>query len=270
MSRKPTPVELSEQDRQILARRVRSGTTEQRMDERAKLILAAAEGQSTVQIAAELGTRPSRVSMWRTRFSRYGLAGLQDRPRPGAPRRYDESTEQRILAKLDESPPAGHYKRRRRRDFLDFMNDLVADYPDQEIHVILDNLNTHKPKRDGWLGRHPNVHFHYTPTSAAWLNQVECWFSILSRRALRGASFTSPRQLREAIDRFIEAYNADAAPFEWRKTAVHPKGLRRKYVDLCNQVLADRTPIWPTARTPRSSAYDRASVCALLASPGLI
>ena len=82
-----------------------------------------------------------------------------------------------------------HYKRRRRVEFLDFMNRLVADYPDREIHVILDNLSTHKPKRDLWLARHPNVHAHYTPTHASWLNQIEIWFSILGGNSLAGASF---------------------------------------------------------------------------------
>ena len=53
---------------------------------------------------------------------------------------------------------AGHYARRRRREFLDFMNDVVAGYPDQELHIVLDNLNTHKPKHDHWLARHPRVH----------------------------------------------------------------------------------------------------------------
>ena len=60
---------------------------------------------------------------------------------------------------------AGHTQRRRRVEFLDFMNAVIAEYPDQEIHVILDNLNTHKPKRDHWLSLHKNVHFHYTPAT---------------------------------------------------------------------------------------------------------
>ena len=115
---------------------------------------------------------------------------------------------------------AGHYKRRRHREFLDFMNEVIADCPEREIHVILDNLNTHKPKHDGWLARHPSVHFHYTPTHASWLNQVEVWFSILSRRAQRGANSTSPRQVRNAIDLFLAAHNKDAAPFAWRKRQV--------------------------------------------------
>ena len=91
---------------------------------------------------------------------------------------------------------AKHTKRRRRAEFLDFMNDVIADYPDRQIHVVLDNLKTHKPKRARWLTRHKHVHFHFTPTHASWLNQVEIWCSILARSTLDGASFTSVRQLR--------------------------------------------------------------------------
>lgn len=126
----------------------------------------------------------------------------------------------------------GHYTRRRRAEFLDFMNRVVADYPQEEIHVVLDNLNTHRPKQDRWLKRHPNVHFHFTPTYASWLNQIECWFSILSRAALRGASFTSPHELRRAIDRFVEVHNQTAAPFEWTKTSVQPAAPKPRYADL--------------------------------------
>jgi transposase len=128
---------------------------------------------------------------------------------------------------------AGHYPRRRRREFLDFMNEIVAEHPNRDIHVVLDNLNTHKPKRDRWLKSHPNVHLHFIPTYSSWLNQAECWFSILSRSALRGASFTSPRELREAIDRFVRAYNAHAAPFEWTKAVIHPSKPQEIYSNLC-------------------------------------
>jgi len=115
------------------------------------------------------------------------------------------------------------------------MNELVAGYPkDVELHVILDNLSTHKPKEDRWLARHPNVRFHFTPTHASWLNQVEIWFSILWRQALRGASFTSPRQVRQAIDQFIEAYSQNAHPFEWKKQVVRQARLKNNYTDLCN------------------------------------
>jgi transposase len=129
---------------------------------------------------------------------------------------------------------AGHYRRRRRVEFLAFMNRVVGEHPDREIHVILDNLNTHKPTHDRWLARHKNVHFHFIPTHASWLNQVEVWFSILTRKALAGASFTSPRQVRAQIDAFIDAYNQEAQPFEWTKQVIFAKHPRAKYADLGN------------------------------------
>jgi len=126
----------------------------------------------------------------------------------------------------------GHYPRRRRREFLDFMNDVIAEHGNKEIHVILDNLNTHKPKQDRWLARHPNVHFHFIPTYSSWLNMVEVWFSILSRQALRNLSCTAVRQLRNAIDQFVKAYKETAAPFEWTKAVVHASGPQLRYSEL--------------------------------------
>ncbi len=127
---------------------------------------------------------------------------------------------------------ACHTKRRRRVEFLGFMNQVIAQHGDREIHVVLDNLNTHKPKHDRWLQRHKNVHLHYTPTHASWLNQIEVWFSKLSRDALRGASFTSTGQLRQAIDQYIAVHNAHAKPFKWTKTVVAPSAPKQRYADL--------------------------------------
>jgi len=79
-----------------------------------------------------------------------------------------------------------------------------------------------------------NGPLHFTPTHASWLNQVEVWFSILSSHALAGASFTSPRQVREQIDAFITAYNQDAHPFEWTKQVVFSKHPRSSYANLRN------------------------------------
>ena len=123
-----------------------------------------------------------------------------------------------------------HFQRRRRCEFLDFMNQIVAEHPGREIHVVLDNLNTHKPKNDRWLKRHPNVHFHFTPTRASWLNQVEIWFSILEAKSLRGASFTSVEQLRQHIDAFIAAYNDHAKPFVWTKAEVHQRSFKGRRI----------------------------------------
>jgi len=119
-----------------------------------------------------------------------------------------------------------HYQRRRRVEFLDFMNRVLAQHPGKELHVILDNLSTHKPKRDSWLARHPNVHLHYTPTHASWLNQIECWFSILTGKSLKGASFGSVRDLIGHITSFIDSYNETARPFVWTKSVVHQKRLK--------------------------------------------
>jgi transposase len=122
---------------------------------------------------------------------------------------------------------------KRRAEFLQFMDQIVADAPaDQQLHVILDNYCTHK-KCDAWLALHPNVHFHFTPTSASWLNQVEIWFGILSRKALRGASFKNVTELRLAIEAFIAAYNPNATPFKWRKREVKGSQLRNIIVNLC-------------------------------------
>lgn len=124
--------------------------------------------------------------------------------------------------------------RKRREEFLAFMDQGVADAPvEREIHVILDNYCTHK-KCDAWLERHPQVHFHYTPTSASWLNQVEIWFGIFSRKALRGASFKNVEELRAAIEAYVAAYKSGARPFRWRKREVKGSQLRNTIVNLCN------------------------------------
>ena len=125
-------------------------------------------------------------------------------------------------------------QRKRREEFLQFMDRIVEEtLPEQELHVILDNYCTHK-KCDAWLAQHPNVHFHFTPTSASWLNQVEIWFGILSRKALRGLSAKSTAELRQAIEAFIAAYGKHAKPFKWRKREVKGSQLRNTIVNLCN------------------------------------
>ena len=123
---------------------------------------------------------------------------------------------------------------KKRADFQAFLDELIADQPaERQIHVILDNLNTHK-KNDDWLAAHPNVTFHFTPTSASWLNQVEIWFGIFQRKTLRNASFSSIDQLIKAIHAFTTAYNENAAPFVWRKREVRGSQLRNTIVNLRN------------------------------------
>src|SRR3954447_25276550 len=132
-----------------------------------------------------------------------------------------------------------HYRRRRRIEFLDFMNRVVAAYPDRELHVILDNLSTHKPKRDQWLARHRNVHFHYTPTHGSWLNQIEVWFSILAGRSLKGASFASRSDLIAHIDSFIADYNEHADPFIWTNDDHRPRQNARQRRHPCDGIFRE-------------------------------
>ena len=123
---------------------------------------------------------------------------------------------------------------KRREEFLQFMDPVVADAsPDQERHVILDNYCTRK-KCDSWLAHHPNVHFHFTPTSARWLNQVEIWFGILSRKALRGLNAKSISDLRQAIEAFVATYARNPKPFQWRKREVKGSQIRNTIVNLRN------------------------------------
>ena len=124
---------------------------------------------------------------------------------------------------------------KKRADFQSFLEGVIAEQPaDKEIHVILDNYSTHK-KNDGWLAKFEGrVLFHFTPTSASWLNQIEIVFSLLQRKALTGASFTSKDQLRDAIEAFIRRHNERAKPFRWRKREVKGSQLRNTIVNLCN------------------------------------
>jgi len=355
MARKAPAISCGPEDQQELERLAGSRTESKQMIERARIILGCLAGRGVKEVARTCRTRPNTVIKWRQRFAQRGLAGLRDALRPGAKPVYGEEFRKRVLALLEQPPPAGQacwdgpavavelkgsvhavwrvlrhegiclqrqrswcvstdkefaakaadivglylnppekalvisvdekpsiqalerktgyvetdngkivrglkstYKRhgtlnlfaalevatgqvktaitqlKRREQFLQFMDQVTAENSaDQELHVILDNYCTHK-KCDAWLAKHPNVHFHFTPTSASWLNQVEIWFGILSRKALRGLSSKSTAELRQAIEAFIAAYAQRAKPFKWRKREVKGSQLRNTIVNLCN------------------------------------
>lgn len=105
-------------------------------------------------------------------------------------------------------------------DFLAFMNQVVRTYPGRELHVILDNSSSHRtPEVQAWLAAHPQVQFHYTPTSASWLNQVEGFFGILAKQALSLADHDSKKALREHLTAYLRAWNKSPTPFAWTKPA---------------------------------------------------
>lgn len=104
-------------------------------------------------------------------------------------------------------------------DFLRFLKRVARHYRG-ELHVILDNSSTHKtPEVQAWLEQHPRVHFHFTPTGASWLNMIEAWFSILTRKSIRRGSFDTVRELIRHIQAYIAHWNQNPIPFVWTKTA---------------------------------------------------
>jgi transposase len=348
-----TEIVLTPEERAELEGLARSTKTQHRMRQRARIVLLAADGMATRAIGRTVGCTTGTASKWRVRFAEQRLAGLDETGNRGAEPKYTASTDERILARLDEPPPEGyarwtapliakalgdvdvqyiwrflrahkidlaarkswcesndpefaakaadivglylappenaivlcvdekpsiqalerkqgylklpngraltgqshdykrhgtstlfaafevasgkvkvsHKKRRRRLEFLAFMNEVTAAYPGRRLEVILDNLNTHKPRNDRWLARHRNVQFHYTPKRASWLNQVEIWFSILQGRSLQDASFNSITELRAHIDAFALNYNRTARPFAWTKSEVHQKRLKARFAD---------------------------------------
>jgi transposase len=341
MAHPPAPqLVVSPSERAALDRLVRARTTEQRLAQRARIVVRAADGVANKRIAAELGITLMTVLLWRRRFEADRLAGLAEAPRSGRPPTYSRADRDRVIALTLEPPPDGttHWSARRiaarvgmsittvqriwaeaslkphrietfkfstdpeleakvravvglylapperaivlsvdektqiqaldrtqpmlplrsgsieRRthdsvrtgttslfaalnvatgevtqqararhtgdDFLAFLRRIERVYPDAELHVVLDNVSTHKtPDVRAWLSRHSRITFHFTPTSASWLNQVETWFSVLTRQAIRRGSFSSVKELIAMIDTFTANWNTGSTPFAWTKTA---------------------------------------------------
>ena len=113
-------------------------------------------------------------------------------------------------------------------DFLRFLKGLRRRYRGRELHVILDNSSTHStPHVQAWLETHSDVHFHFTPTGASWLNMIEAWFGILTRKSVRRGSFPSVKALVKHIKHYIDHWNENPTPFVWTKT---PAEIIRKAV----------------------------------------
>jgi len=334
-------IELDAMQRTTLQQLVKSPSTSQSHALRARIILAAADGQVNQHIARGLRIPEITVSKWRRRFAHRGLEGLQDTPRLGRPRKYgpevwakvqhrvcqqapgqgrwsvrtlarevglpsttvheilvashlqphhlrtftfspDPDFEAKLLdvvglylnppenalvlcvdektgiQALDRTQPLlplsakkprawtneyvrhgtqtllaalkvatgevlAHVRQRRTSvNFLHFLDDVVSQCPDVDLHLILDNLNIHKNQAaQDWLARHPRVHGHYIPTHASWMNLIECFFSILTRQGLQQSTHRSKQELKEYLERFIGHYNQSCSPFVWTKGPEH-------------------------------------------------
>lgn len=112
-------------------------------------------------------------------------------------------------------------QRHRHQEWLKFLRLIdVATPADRQIHLIADNYATHKhAKVQKWLKRHPRFHFHFTPTSASWLNMVERFFRDLTETRLRRGVFRSVLELIEALDDYVDHHNLEPKPFIWTAKA---------------------------------------------------
>jgi len=112
-------------------------------------------------------------------------------------------------------------QRHRSEEFRNFLDTIEKNVPEElDVHLIMDNYGTHKTKLiHNWLAKRPRFHVHFTPTSASWLNLVERWFALLTERQLRRGVHRSTKELKAAIDDFIEHHNRDPKPFVWHKSA---------------------------------------------------
>jgi transposase len=116
---------------------------------------------------------------------------------------------------LDECHP-----RHRHSEFLAFLRRVAKAWPRRELHLVVDNYATHKHATvRAWLGKHPRVHLHFTPTYGSWLNLVEVFFAIIERQALRRGDFASVEELVTGIRRFCEGWNERCQPFVWTTDA---------------------------------------------------
>ena len=127
--------------------------------------------------------------------------------------------------------------RHRHQEFVQFLRHIQAQVPpDLDIHLVVDNYATHKhAKGKAVVGSTPPLPLHFTPTYACWLNQVEIWFNIVTRQAIRRGSFRKVKELIRRIEHFTDHWNENAHPFVWTATA---DSILAKVKRLCERISA--------------------------------
>jgi transposase len=242
MSRPAPEIRLSTKEKEILLRWMRSSKTEQRMVERARMILLASDGLSGKEIALKMGTRDARVSKWLRRFALERIAGLNDSARSAEKRRkYTSVTEKRILQALNEPVPAG-YSRWNGRLLAEHLGDVSKD----RVWRVMRKHDLHLERRQSWcVSTDPEfsrkaadvVGLYLNPPQNALvlcvdekpciqaLERAQGWIRLPNGRALTGF----------AHEAFIGRWNQNAAPFEWTK--------QLPSVGLFHGILASSSPI---------------------------
>lgn len=334
-------IQLTPEEEQTLTMWAKAGKTEQRIAQRAKVILLSAQGLSLPEVAQGSGLSRQNCSKWRVRFFSQRLEGLKDQPRAGRPLSIGPEVRLKVTALACTTPPDGSnawslrrlaramslskdtvhrilnegelkphkveywcgkspdpefeekqaailglyleppdnalvlavdektgiqaldrsqpmlpmqpgrpqrqtatYKRHgttcllaalsvhegrvagrcvdrhTHQEFLAFLKHLYRKYPGKQLHVIVDNFNTHKHQKvREWAAKRRRLTLHFTPTYASWLNQVEIWFNIFSRDVIRGGIWHSKKELVDQIMLYIRKYNEERAhPFKWTYT----------------------------------------------------
>jgi transposase len=236
-------VVLSDEEREVLERWARRPTSAQALALRCRIVLAAADGEKSFEIAERLGCTRSTVGKWRGRFAERGLDGLHDEPRPGKPRQItDEDIERVIVKTLEEQPKNAthwstrsmaaatgmsqtaisriwrafglkphrteHFKLSPDPQFIDKVRDIIGLY-----------LNPPEAAVVRWLKRHPRFTLHFTPTYSSWLNLVERWFAELTTKWLKRSAHRSVRDLVASIRTWATSWNEDPKPYVWHKSA---------------------------------------------------
>lgn len=165
----------------------------------------------------------------KTSIQAKGLARPDSLPKPGKPARrdyeYTRNGTMNLFAALRVHTGESHAMTSTTRNsmdlirFLEEIDDTIPPAAGRQIIAIMDNLSTHKSKQTkAWLKAHPRWRFVFTPNHASWLNQVECFFSILARRLLKHGHFDTPQDLAEQMLAFVETHNQTATPFQWTYT----------------------------------------------------
>src|SRR2546423_916051 len=133
-------------------------------------------------------------------------------------KRHGTTTLFAALNVLDGTVIGRNMQRHRHQEFIRFLNAIENAVPAKKaMHDILDNYAAHRhPNVIAWLSRHPRVTFHFTPTSASWLNAVEGFFAAPTKQRLKRGAFGGAVELQAAINRYVAAHNTDPRPFRWK------------------------------------------------------
>ena len=245
LGRPITPLDLSAEERAYWERQARRHRVPRSFSDRCRMILRCADGLSSKAVGAELGGHEHTVGKWCRRFLKDPIEGLDDGVRPGRPRTIEDDQVAEVIERTLATTPkdATHWSIRsmakktglshttirriwaafglqphRSETFKLSSDGRVPE--DLDVHIVMDNGATHKtPMIRAWPARRPRYHVHFTPTSASWINQVERWFSELTRKKIQRGIHRSVRQLETDIKAFIDARNEDPKPYRWVTSA---------------------------------------------------